>query len=186
MTWSLSQALLVLFFCPSCAVSLPRAAAAGEALLASHLHHCNSLRRVIPAPDCKAEPLCVGSLPSLHQACSGTRGADSHVDMLPEAPFPVVSLFVKSEEIEMWSWQCHLHSVSILLTAGVAVYKVEQEDTFRGTSLAVQWLRLRAPTAGGPSSIPAQGTRPHMLQLKIPCTAARTWHNPNKYKWFSF
>ena len=31
-----------------------------------------------------------------------------------------------------------------------------------GTSLVVQWLRLRAPNAGGPGSIPGQGTRSHM------------------------
>ena len=33
-------------------------------------------------------------------------------------------------------------------------------------SLVVQWLRLSAPNAGGPDSIPGQGTRSHMLQLK--------------------
>ena len=36
-----------------------------------------------------------------------------------------------------------------------------------GTSLAVQWLRLCTPSSGGPGLIPGQGTRPHMLQLKI-------------------
>ena len=30
------------------------------------------------------------------------------------------------------------------------------------TSLVVQWLRLCAPNAGGPGSIPGQGTRSHM------------------------
>ena len=33
-----------------------------------------------------------------------------------------------------------------------------------GTSLVVQWLRLRAANAGGLGSIPGQGTRSHMLQ----------------------
>ena len=33
-------------------------------------------------------------------------------------------------------------------------------------SLVVQWLRLRAPNAGGPGSIPGQGTRSHMPQLR--------------------
>ena len=49
-----------------------------------------------------------------------------------------------------------------------------------GTSL-VQWLRLRAPRAGGPGSTPGQGTRSHMpqlrvhtQQLKIPHTAMKT------------
>ena len=31
----------------------------------------------------------------------------------------------------------------------------------------VQWLRLRAPNAGSLGSIPGQGTRSHMLQLRI-------------------
>ena len=37
-----------------------------------------------------------------------------------------------------------------------------------GTSMAVQGLRLHAPNEGGPSSIPGQETRSHMLQLKDP------------------
>ena len=38
-----------------------------------------------------------------------------------------------------------------------------------GTSLVVQWLKLGAPKAGGPGSIPSQGTGSHMPQL------AQTW-----------
>ena len=38
-----------------------------------------------------------------------------------------------------------------------------------GTSLVIQWLRLRAPNAGGPSSILGRGTRSYMLQLRV-CT----------------
>ena len=34
-------------------------------------------------------------------------------------------------------------------------------------SLLVQWLRLRAPNAAGPGSIPGQGTRSHMSQLRV-------------------
>ena len=37
---------------------------------------------------------------------------------------------------------------------------------FLGTSLVVQWLRLHSPSAGGPGSIPGQGTRSHMPQLR--------------------
>ncbi|TEA11773.1 hypothetical protein DBR06_SOUSAS6910273, partial [Sousa chinensis] len=29
-------------------------------------------------------------------------------------------------------------------------------------SLVVQWVRLHTPNAGGPGSIPGQGTRSHM------------------------
>ena len=35
-----------------------------------------------------------------------------------------------------------------------------------GISLVVQWLRLLTPNAGGPGSIPGQGTRFHMPQLR--------------------
>ena len=39
------------------------------------------------------------------------------------------------------------------------------EDNNNWTSLAVQWLRLRASTAGGVGSIPGWGTRiPHASQ----------------------
>ena len=65
-----------------------------------------------------------------------------------------------------------------------------------------QWLRLRAPNAGGPGLIPGQGTRSrmpqlraHMLKLKIlhattkdpthhnvatkiPYAATKAWHGP--------
>ena len=44
----------------------------------------------------------------------------------------------------------------------------EQEG---GTSLVIQWLRLCIPSAGGLSSIPSQGTKPRMLQLKDPGTS---------------
>ena len=47
---------------------------------------------------------------------------------------------------------------------------------FLGTSLVVQWLRLRAPNAGGAGLIPGQGTRCHMLQLKIPNAAMKIPH----------
>ena len=51
-----------------------------------------------------------------------------------------------------------------------------------GTSLVVKWLRLCTPKAGGLGSIPGQGTRSHMLQLrfhmlqlKILCAPTKTW-----------
>ena len=37
----------------------------------------------------------------------------------------------------------------------------------QGTSLEVQWLRLHTSNAGGPGSIPGQGTRSHMPQLRV-------------------
>ena len=45
--------------------------------------------------------------------------------------------------------------------------------TFFGTFLVIQWLRLHASNAGGPSSIPGWGTRSHILQLKLPILQLR-------------
>ena len=41
-------------------------------------------------------------------------------------------------------------------------------------SLHTQWLRLHAPDTGGPGSIPGQGTRSHVPQLKIPHASMKT------------
>ena len=49
-----------------------------------------------------------------------------------------------------------------------------------GTSLVVQWLRLHAPNAGGPGSIPGQGTRSHMLQLSVPVQQLKMPHAATK------
>ena len=43
-----------------------------------------------------------------------------------------------------------------------------------------QWLRLCAPNAADPGSIPGQGTRSRMPQLKITCAAAKTQHSQIK------
>ena len=42
------------------------------------------------------------------------------------------------------------------------------------TSLVVQWLRLSALNPGDPGLIHGQGTRSHMLQLKIPHAATKS------------
>ena len=44
-----------------------------------------------------------------------------------------------------------------------------------GTPMVVQRLRLYAPNTGGSSTIPDQGTRPQMPQLKIPHAATDIW-----------
>ena len=41
----------------------------------------------------------------------------------------------------------------------------------------VQWLRLQATHAGGLGLIPGQGTRSHMLQLKILPAQTKTQHS---------
>ena len=54
------------------------------------------------------------------------------------------------------------------------------KNRISGTYLVIQWLRLHAPNAMDLGSIPGQGTRSHMqqvrvhlLQVKILCTATR-------------
>ena len=52
-----------------------------------------------------------------------------------------------------------------------------------GAFLVVQWLRLHAPNAGDLGYIPGQGTRSHVLQLKILHAKTETQHsqtNENK------
>ena len=49
-----------------------------------------------------------------------------------------------------------------------------------GTSLVVQWLRLRAPNAGSLGSIPGQGTRSHTLQLRVCMVQLKTPHAATK------
>ena len=51
--------------------------------------------------------------------------------------------------------------------------------------LVVQWLRLCTPNAGGPGSIPGQGTRSHMQELNSPHSANKTrFSQINKMKRF--
>ena len=52
-----------------------------------------------------------------------------------------------------------LASLVILLVIREKQIKIK----YSGTSLVVQWLRLQAPNAGGPGSIPGQATKFHTL-----------------------
>ena len=54
---------------------------------------------------------------------------------------------------------------------------------YRGTSLVVHWLRLRALNTGGLNQIPGQGTRSHTPQLKDPvcCNYLTKGSQINKY-----
>ena len=47
------------------------------------------------------------------------------------------------------------------------IYGKEIKNKVLGTSLIVQWLRLRAPNAGSLGLIPGQGTRSHMPQIRV-------------------
>ena len=64
---------------------------------------------------------------------------------------------------------------------GLPTFNFAKEiKTETGASLVVQWLRLHAPRAGGPGSIPGQRTRSRIQQLRVcmlqlrPSTAKNT------------
>ena len=66
-------------------------------------------------------------------------------------------------------WKNILHTNGNQKNTGVVILILDQID-FKiktGTSLVVLWLRLHTPNAGGLGLIPGQGTRPHMLQLRV-------------------
>ena len=80
------------------------------------------------------------------------------------------------------SWGCCLYWVPKEFQAA---WEANNNWKYRphGTSLGVEWLRLRASKAGGTGSIPGQETRSHMLLLKpvmaththTKCTGFRIW-----------
>ena len=67
---------------------------------------------------------------------------------------------------------CHLVYLTYMQSIshkrlGWMKHKLESRLLGEGTSLVVQWLRLQAPNAGCLGSIPGQGTRSHMPQLRV-------------------
>ena len=64
---------------------------------------------------------------------------------------------------------------------------IKKKTSNHGTSLVVQWVRLCAPNAGGPGSIPSWGTRSRMhaatksrLQLRVRMLQLRSPHAATK------
>ena len=57
----------------------------------------------------------------------------------------------------------YIHSVVQLSPLSSHTFFITpNQNPVTGTSLVAQWLRLCAPNAGGPGSIPGQGTGSHM------------------------
>ena len=73
------------------------------------------------------------------------------------------------------------HSRGNVCTDYTAVSKGMKWGMFGKPSLVVQWLRLHHPNAGGPGSIPGQGTTSHIPQLKILPGATKTQHSQIKF-----
>ena len=63
------------------------------------------------------------------------------------------------------SYYCSHFSVDIF--RGSEGFNSFPENMMEGPSLMIQWLGLHTPRAGGPGSIPGQGTRSHMPQLRV-------------------
>ena len=61
---------------------------------------------------------------------------------------------------------------------GPSVHGIFQARVLEWGAIAFSGLRLHAPNARGPGSIPGQGTRSHMLQLR-PSTANKYIINKN-------
>ena len=92
-------------------------------------------------------------------------------------PYLTIHTRKNSKRIKDWSMKTDSNSRNNNVKDWyVWLYK----NVCRGTSLVVQWLRLHAPNAGGPGSIPGQETRSWMQQLKIPHAATKILHAETK------
>ena len=77
-----------------------------------------------------------------------------------EAAFQIALEYAQLEEILKWvftKWE-----VPGILSWTIDNFQCLSRKSSFGTSLVAQWLRLCAPNAGVPGSIPGQGTRSHM------------------------
>ena len=70
--------------------------------------------------------------------------------------------------VRMWSYR-NSHLLLVRMKNGAA-----------GASLVAQWLRLRAPIAGGRGLIPSWGTRSHMTQLRVCMPQLKILHAARK------
>ena len=110
-----------------------------------------------------------------HNSCSQLLSSCILGGILVVAPFPQDSLHKLPNRDT---------GLSHLSTWKSSVAPPDLQDHRIGTSLAVHWLTLHPPKAGGLDLILGQGTRSHMLQLrvhmpqlKIPHAATKTRHS---------
>ena len=88
----------------------------------------------------------LGSVPGLGRFSGEGKGCPLQYSGLENSMDCMVHGVTKS-----WTWLSHFY----------------RSPLTQGTSLVVQWLRLHVPNTGDPGSIPCQGTRPHMPQLRV-------------------
>ena len=92
---------------------------------------------------------------------------------LPPSPHMGLGSTVQSET-QLSAVRLFLHELAVQRSF---LFKNSVPDT----SLVFQWLRPCTPNAGGPGSIPGQGTRPHMPQLSS--HAATKTENPTGHNY---
>ena len=80
-------------------------------------------------------------------------------------PTPV---FLPGNPMHRGTWQATVHSIAKRQTRlkQLSTAKTDIKSGALGTFLMVQGLRLSTPHAGGPGSIPGQGTRTYMPELQ--------------------
>ena len=64
--------------------------------------------------------------------------------------------------LSFFFWPCHTACGILVPGPGIEPRPWQWKSWVLGTSLVVQWVRLCTLNAGGPASIPDQGTRSHM------------------------
>ena len=91
-----------------------------------------------------------------------------------------IYIYVPLENILAQTHKTYMHTLNKIfftLRWGVIISILLFKIVSVQTSLVVPWLRLHTPNAGGPRSIPSQGTRFHMLQLKEPACHNKDWRS---------
>ena len=78
-----------------------------------------------------------------------------------------------------YSWAPEYRNALGNLQLEMQIHSLLPKKPLWETSLVVQWLRHRASNAGGPGSIPRQGSRSHILQLRVlmPQLKDPAWYN---------
>ena len=71
----------------------------------------------------------------------------------------------EATQVSIDRWQDKQHMV--YLYTGILLSLKQEGDSGTARILEARWLRLQAPKEWGLGSIPSQGTRSHMLQLRV-------------------